>query len=41
MGRRKIGPMNPVKKNIVSELIKTYDIKTAKAQKILTMCYNR
>ena len=30
MGRRKREPMNPAKKNIVSELIKTYDIKTAK-----------
>lgn len=28
MGRRKIEPMNPVKKNIVSESIKTYDTKT-------------
>ena len=25
MGRRKTEPMNPAKKNIVSELIKTYD----------------
>ena len=30
MGRRKKEPMDPAKKNIVSELIKTYDIKTAK-----------
>ena len=30
MGRRKRDPMDPAKKNIVSELIKTYDIKTAK-----------
>ena len=30
MGRRKREPMDPAKKNIVSELIKTYDIKTAK-----------
>lgn len=30
MGRIKREPMNPAKKNIVSELIKTYDIKTAK-----------
>ena len=30
MGRRKREPMNPAKKNIVRELIKTYDIKTAK-----------
>ena len=29
MGRRKREPMNPAKKNIVRELIKTYDIKTA------------
>nr|WP_297396551.1 hypothetical protein [uncultured Peptostreptococcus sp.] len=25
MGRRKREPMNPAKKNIISELIKTYD----------------
>lgn len=30
MGRRKREPMDPAKKNIVSELIRTYDIKTAK-----------
>src|SRR3712207_1342413 len=30
MGRRKREAMNPAKKNIVRELIKTYDIKTAK-----------
>ena len=30
MGRRKREPMDPANKNIVSELIKTYDIKTAK-----------
>lgn len=30
MGRRKREPMDPAKKNIVAELIKTYDIKTAK-----------
>jgi transposase, mutator family len=30
MGRRKKEPMDPEKKNIVSELIKTYDIKTVK-----------
>ncbi|WP_454962207.1 transposase [Eggerthia catenaformis] len=30
MGRRKKRTMDPAKKNIVSELIKTYDIKTAK-----------
>ncbi len=30
MGRRKREPIDPAKKNIVSELIKTYDIKTAK-----------
>ena len=30
MERRKREPMDPAKKNIVSELIKTYDIKTAK-----------
>lgn len=30
MGRRKREPMDPAKKNIVSELIKTYDIKTPK-----------
>lgn len=29
MGRRKREPMDPAKKNIVSELIKTYDIKNA------------
>ncbi|MDB8821803.1 hypothetical protein PN296_06160 [Peptostreptococcus anaerobius] len=40
MGRRKIEPMNPVKKNIVSESIKTYDTKTMKIQKNLAMCYN-
>ncbi|WP_368347124.1 hypothetical protein [Peptostreptococcus anaerobius] len=41
MGRRKIEPMNPVKKNILSESIKTYDIKTMKIQKNLAMCYTR
>lgn len=30
MGRRKREPMDPAKKNIIGELIKTYDIKTAK-----------
>lgn len=33
--------MNPVKKNIVSESIKIYDINTMKIQKNLTMCYTR
>ncbi len=30
MGRRKREPMDPAKKNIIGELIRTYDIKTAK-----------
>lgn len=34
MGRRKIEPMNPVKKNIVSKSKKIYDINTMKIQKI-------
>ena len=29
MGRKKREPLNPEKKNIIAELIKTYEIKTA------------
>ena len=29
MGRKKKEPLNPEKKNIIAELIKTYEIKTA------------
>ncbi|KXB69133.1 hypothetical protein HMPREF3183_01689 [Peptostreptococcus anaerobius] len=39
MGRRKIEPMNPVKKNIVSESKKIYNINTMKIQKSDNVLY--